>query len=492
MLLFSTKNSRRFASSSTGGPTKEETAQAGGLFSRDWKIPAVLGFSLIGFLQWHHLNNPTEEERKAHPAPALRRLPGEKTAFEETMATERQLQSLKLFPYRAASRLWGEVHDKELYVSLLRVGIDQQYRPLIPTHSIAVGSTVQAEVASRTRVQGVDGGLRLQTGRNEVGFAIRARLYGSKPFRSLTLIAVSRYPLETYANLGEFFSRPLKDGARVFDSNPRHIASPVDGTVASIGVVDSSSAVPTLEQVKGARYRLDEFLGSVPSFFTSAHDEQKRGKKMYHCVLYLAPGDYHRIHAPVDWSVSERRHFPGNLFPVNKIAARLIPSLFIENERVALLGEWEHGFFSLIAVGATNVGSIVLSREPEFRSNTKDQDSLVGKCIAKVYAGSPEAARGEEMAQFKVRRYIAHRLACDVSADMSSCLQLGSTVVLVFEAPESFEFTIKPGDKVTDRCAHWFSGRFCCDESNANDYVLVICWSAHAQLILGRSIGSIA
>jgi hypothetical protein len=33
------------------------------------------------------------------------------------MATERQLQSLKLFPYRAASRLWGEVHDKELCVT---------------------------------------------------------------------------------------------------------------------------------------------------------------------------------------------------------------------------------------------------------------------------------------------------------------------------------------------------------------------------------------
>lgn len=229
-----------------------------------------------------------------------------------------------------------------------------------------------------------------------------------------------RYPLESYANLGEFFSRPLKDGARVFDADRRHLPSPVDGTVASFGVVDNSSSVPTLEQIKGARYRLDEFLGGLPSFFTSKHVEDKRGKKMYHCVLYLAPGDYHRIHSPVDWSVSERRHFPGDLFPVNKIAARLVPSLFVENERVALLGEWEHGFFSLTAVGATNVGSIVLSREPEFRTNTKDQDSLVGKCISKMYAGSPEASRGEEIAQFKVRFYSVPLKVID--ADMNDAV----------------------------------------------------------------------
>lgn len=243
--------------------------------------------------------------------------------------------------------------------------------------------------------------------------------------RSLSSCWRSRYPLDDYCNLGEFFSRPLKDGTRVFDANPNHIASPVDGTVASIGVVDASSGVPTLEQIKGARYRLDEFLGDTPAFF--AETPSSEGKKMFHCVLYLAPGDYHRIHAPVDWHVHERRHFPGNLFPVNKVAARLIPSLFVENERVALLGDWTHGFFSLTAVGATNVGSIVVTSEPELRTNTKEQDALVGKCLSKQYGpGGVDAVRGDEMAQFK----------------------LGSTVVLVFEAPASFEFTIQPGDKV--------------------------------------------
>ena len=207
-----------------------------------------------------------------------------------------------------------------------------------------------------------------------------------------------KYPLQNYANLGEFFSRPLKSGARPFDTTRGHLASPVDGTVSSIGEVNASNNVPTLEQIKGARYRLDEFLGNLPSFFAS----KPSGKKLFYCVLYLAPGDYHRIHAPVDWQVTERRHFPGNLFPVNHRAARLIPSLFVENERVALLGEWEHGFFSLTAVGAANVGSIVITKDPEFRTNTAAQDSLVGQCITNSYSDKLHAARGEEIAQFKV------------------------------------------------------------------------------------------
>lgn len=32
---------------------------------------------------------------------------------------------------------------------------------------------------------------------------------------------------------------------------------------------------------------------------------------LHHCVIYLAPGDYHKIHSPVDWEADYRRHFPG-------------------------------------------------------------------------------------------------------------------------------------------------------------------------------------
>ena len=32
---------------------------------------------------------------------------------------------------------------------------------------------------------------------------------------------------------------------------------------------------------------------------------------LFYCVIYLAPGDYHRFHSPTDWDVQHRRHFPG-------------------------------------------------------------------------------------------------------------------------------------------------------------------------------------
>lgn len=32
---------------------------------------------------------------------------------------------------------------------------------------------------------------------------------------------------------------------------------------------------------------------------------------LYQCVVYLAPGDYHRFHSPVQWDVMFRRHFQG-------------------------------------------------------------------------------------------------------------------------------------------------------------------------------------
>lgn len=48
----------------------------------------------------------------------------------------------------------------------------------------------------------------------------------------------------------------------------------------------------------------------------------------------------------------------GDLFSVSPWMAKRLENLFVLNERVALLGRWKHGFFGMVPVGATNVGSI--------------------------------------------------------------------------------------------------------------------------------------
>ncbi|KAI4787462.1 hypothetical protein KUCAC02_036449 [Chaenocephalus aceratus] len=163
---------------------------------------------------------------------------------------------------------------------------------------------------------------------------------------------------------------------------------------------------------------------------------------LFHVVVYLAPGDYHCFHSPTDWRVELRRHFPGSLMSVNPGVARLVKELFCLNERVALSGQWQHGFFSLTAVGATNVGSIRVY----FRPGSSDQ--------------RPRYSKGS----FHDRSYVALDDQVLKAADEGGVasgegvvlqrgaavgeFNLGSTIVLLFEAPKDFSFDLQPGQRI--------------------------------------------
>jgi len=153
--------------------------------------------------------------------------------------------------------------------------------------------------------------------------------------------------------------------------------------------------------------------------------------KLFFCVVYLAPGDYHRFHSPTTWVVERRRHFTGDLFSVSPYIANRMKDLFVLNERVALLGRWKYGFYSMVPVGATNVGSIRINFDESLRTNTRLTTHPAHTFTEAVYTsasmlkGQPLLA-GEEMGGFR----------------------LGSTVVMVFEAPKNWKFTVKAGETI--------------------------------------------
>ncbi|KAJ2888906.1 phosphatidylserine decarboxylase 1 [Coemansia asiatica] len=294
--------------------------------------------------------------------------------------------------------------------------------------------------------------------------------------------------LSHYPNLATFFYRELKDGTRPVDMSPETaVVSPSDGKVLHFGVVEQRE----VEQVKGLTYNLDAFFGKpdIPAAINASQQDEKGQiadstiidatlshshnaaadddfaivngipytldsmigstdaltpasqslgtalrdhERLFFCVIYLAPGDYHRFHSPANWVVEARRHFAGELYSVSPYIARTIQNLFVLNERVALLGRWKHGFMSMTAVGATNVGSVVVNFDKDLRTNLRERSLAPGDFSQLSYkklnprlCGVP-LKKGQEVGGFR----------------------LGSTVVLVFSAPQTFRFNVQADQTV--------------------------------------------
>ncbi|ORY35723.1 phosphatidylserine decarboxylase-domain-containing protein [Naematelia encephala] len=156
------------------------------------------------------------------------------------------------------------------------------------------------------------------------------------------------------------------------------------------------------------------------------------GNKLYFLVVYLAPGDYHRFHSPTSWVVERRRHFTGDLFSVSPYIANRLKDLFVLNERIALLGRWKYGFFSMVPVGATNVGSIRINFDESLRTNTRHLSHPPHTFTEAVYSSASSILRGQPL----------------LAGEEMGGFRLGSTIVLVFEAPGNWRFTCKAGEKI--------------------------------------------
>lgn len=232
--------------------------------------------------------------------------------------------------------------------------------------------------------------------------------------------------LNEYKSLNEFFTRRLKDDVRTIASTP--MVSPVDGTVLHFGKAENE----WVEQIKGIKYKLESMLGEDVSDIIKQYQPPQQSKSsfdkypndLYYMVIYLAPGDYHGIHSPVDWTIKHARHFPGHLFSVSPKSSALIRNLLAVNERICLNGFWDHGFFSLTPVGAYNVGSITLEFDDKIKTN--------------VAGHVPEGPHFDSYYE-------------NLKSKKGECISffnLGSTVVLLFQAPPNWQWHVNQYEKV--------------------------------------------
>ncbi len=198
--------------------------------------------------------------------------------------------------------------------------------------------------------------------------------------------------ISSYASFNEFFTRPLREGARPLASSA--LLCPVDGAISQFGPIQKDQ----IFQAKGHSYSATALVGGDSQLASLFEDGS-------FATLYLSPRDYHRIHMPCDGRLTRMIYVPGALFSVNPTTARGVPGLFARNERVVCVFESAFGPFVLTLVGATIVGS-----------------------MATTWHGMVNPPRSAEMREW---RYDDQQIKLKKGEEMGRFL-LGSTVVMLF------------------------------------------------------------
>jgi phosphatidylserine decarboxylase len=198
--------------------------------------------------------------------------------------------------------------------------------------------------------------------------------------------------VESYATFHDFFTRALRQGARPVASAP--FVCPVDAAISQFGPIENDQ----IFQAKGHSYSTRALVGGD-------QDLAHRFDHGHFATLYLAPKDYHRIHMPCEGRLTRMIYVPGELFSVNPLTARHVPSLFARNERVVCVFDTAFGPFVNVLVGATIVGS-----------------------VATVWHGVVNPPRTRDIREW---RYENQNIVLAKGAEMGRFL-LGSTVVMLF------------------------------------------------------------
>lgn len=189
--------------------------------------------------------------------------------------------------------------------------------------------------------------------------------------------------IDDYPTFNCFFTRTLKPELRPIVKGSKQIACPVDGTISQIGKIQQN----LLFQAKGFYFTLTALMGGAETqanAFIAGH----------YATLYLAPGDYHRVHMPLTGTLRETIYIPGKLFSVNPFTTAHIPQLFSRNERLVCLFDTIAGPMAVILIGAMLVSSI---------QTVWSKETVSAKTIKKTQYPHPiQIERGAELGHFKM------------------------------------------------------------------------------------------
>lgn len=219
---------------------------------------------------------------------------------------------------------------------------------VIPLRSRVAAALVSASpdwsAALASRLMGAAARLPLPQRFGRMAVAAYARMF------DVNLRDVDPIQLEDgFASFDEFFTRPLRAGARSIDRSARTIVSPCDGQLRDVVPIEDGSEVIA----KGHRYTIGELVADEALARTFVGGLA--------ATIYLHPRDYHRVHAPCDALARRVVLVPGRLLPVNEASARVEPRVFAINERMVHVLETGHGTMAVVMVAAFGVGHMTCS-----------------------------------------------------------------------------------------------------------------------------------
>lgn len=190
-----------------------------------------------------------------------------------------------------------------------------------------------------------------------------------------------------YESFNDFFTRELRDGARPVDDAPDSIVAPADGTLSALGTIDGRQVF----QAKGKAYSLDDLLA------IDLDDAEALSGGSF-ATIYLAPYDYHRVHAPFAGRITGLRYVPGDLFSVNAATVAHLPRLFARNERLLVRMDTAVGTCFVVLVGALNVGSMTTPWTGEIRP----QQTGMATNLAPAQGVAPDVDKGSLLGWFNM------------------------------------------------------------------------------------------